>query len=66
MRIDEVLVEAAHRHGQLTTRQVATAAGVSPATARQWLNWLVEEGRLLAIGNRSSRIYAPAERKRRQ
>lgn len=49
-RLDDVLIEAAKRHGGLTIAQVAKAAGVSRVIAKKWLGWLVEERRLVKVG----------------
>lgn len=57
--LDEILVAAAHQHGELTTTFVAEAMGVSKQQARKYLQWLVEEGRLTVEGKARSTKYLP-------
>ncbi len=48
--LDAMVVAAARKHGALTTQFVAKALGVSPKEARDYLQRLVEEGRLATRG----------------
>lgn len=57
--LDEMLVAAAHQHGSLTSGFVAKALGISPKEARQYLQWLVEEGRLSVVGRARGTRYLP-------
>ncbi len=56
-RLDDILVEAARRRGGLTSGEVATAVGVTTGKAREFLHWLVEEGRLVKTGKTRSTKY---------
>ncbi|MGM0576843.1 MAG: IS66 family insertion sequence element accessory protein TnpA [Myxococcota bacterium] len=59
--LDDLLVAAAGRHGYLKTGMVADALDVSSATARRYLKWLVEEGRLRRVGKKRGTRYFPAD-----
>ncbi|MFT7580105.1 MAG: putative Zn finger protein [Myxococcota bacterium] len=59
--LDEVLIAAAHQHGQLTSGFVAEALGCSSREARQYLQWLVEEGRLSVVGRARGTKYLPVD-----
>ncbi len=58
-KLDEILVAAAHQHGELTTTFVSEAMGVSRQKARKYLQWLVEEGRLTVSGKARGTKYLP-------
>ncbi len=60
--LDDLLVAAAHQHGALTSSFVADALGITTREARQYLKWLVEEGRLVAEGKSRAIHYVVAER----
>lgn len=57
--LDDLLVAAAHQHGSLTSGFVAKALGIDPREARQYLKWLVDEGRLAVIGRARGTKYLP-------
>lgn len=57
--LDEVLMAAALRQGQLTTTMVAQALGVSAREAREYLQFLVSAGRLKIIGKARGTKYVP-------
>jgi uncharacterized Zn finger protein len=57
--LDDLLVAAAHQHGSLTSGFVANALGIDPREARQYLKWLVEEGRLAVVGRARGTKYLP-------
>lgn len=57
--LDDLLVAAAHQHGALTSGFVAKALGIDPREARQYLKWLVDEGRLAVVGRARGTKYLP-------
>ncbi|TNF28556.1 MAG: hypothetical protein EP329_17650 [Deltaproteobacteria bacterium] len=57
--LDDLLVAAAHQHGSLTSGFVAKALGIDPREARQYLKWLVDEGRLAVVGRARGTKYLP-------
>lgn len=57
--LDELLIAAARRQGQLTTGMVAQALGVSPREAREYLQFLVGAGRLRVVGKARGTRYLP-------
>lgn len=59
--LDHVLVEAAALHGWLTSSQVAKAMQIPQLRAREYLRWLVEEGRLRVKGRARSTRYFPVD-----
>lgn len=59
--LDDILVAAAHQHGSLSSGFVANALGIEPREARQYLKWLVEEGRLLVRGRARGTKYYPID-----
>lgn len=59
--LDEVLLAAARRQGQLTTGMVAQALGVSAREAREYLMFLVKSGKLVVTGKARGTRYLPAE-----
>lgn len=59
--LDDLLVAAAEQHGELSAAQVADAIGVTTRKARQYLRWLVEEGRLKTVGRTKATRYLPGD-----
>ena len=59
--LDDMLVAAAHQHGELTTSFVSNALGCNIVEARRYLSWLVEEGRLTKTGRARGTKYLPIE-----
>lgn len=59
--LDDILVAVAKRQGEVTSRQVAEATGVPIVKARQWLNWLVAEGRLKKVGRTKVTRFLPID-----
>ena len=59
--LDEVLMAAAIRQGQLTTTMVAQALGVSAREAREYLQFLVNAGRLKIVGKARGTKYVPSD-----
>lgn len=57
--LDEVLMSAAIRQGQLTTTMVAQALGVSAREAREYLQFLVTAGKLAIVGKARGTRYVP-------
>ena|GEM_PF-1412980 len=57
--LDEMLMSAAIRQGQLTTTMVAQALGVSAREAREYLQFLVTAGRLAIVGKARGTRYVP-------
>ena len=57
--LDEVLMSAAMRQGQLTTTMVAQALGVSAREAREYLQFLVTAGKLAIVGKARGTRYVP-------
>lgn len=60
--LDEVLLAAARRQGQLTTTMVAQALGVSTREAREYLQYLVSAGKLVVQGKARGTRYVPADK----
>lgn len=58
--LDEVLLAAARRQGQLTTTMVAQALGVSTREAREYLQFLVGAGKLEVRGKARGTRYVPS------
>ncbi len=59
--LDDILVAAATEHGELSAAQVAEAMGITTRKARQYLRWLVEEGRLKTVGRTKATRYLLAD-----
>lgn len=59
--LDELLIAAARRQGQLTTGMVAQALGVSAREAREYLQYLVTAGKLKVVGKARGTRYLPLE-----
>ena len=59
--LDELLIAAAKRQGQLTTGMVSQALGVSPREAREYLQYLVSTGRLKVVGRARGTRYLPLD-----
>jgi uncharacterized Zn finger protein len=59
--MDEVLVAAAHQHGELTSAFVAEALGIGKPEAQRYLQWMVSQGRLAVIGQKRATKYVPVE-----
>jgi len=57
--LDQVLLAAARRQGQLTTTMVAQALGVSAREAREYLQFLVSSGKLEVQGKARGTRYVP-------
>ncbi len=58
--LDDTIIQAAGQHGQLTTGFVAQALGVSTREAREYLQFLVAQGKLRVIGKARGTRYLPA------
>lgn len=59
--LDDILVAAAKKHGFLKTGRVTEALGITRERAREYLQWLVEEGRLRVKGSYRWTKYLPAD-----
>lgn len=59
--LDEVIVKAAYNNGFLTTSMVAQALGVAAKEARDYLQYLVTQGRLKVIGRARGTRYVPPD-----
>jgi len=59
--LDELLVHAALKRGELKPRFVAEALGITADQALQYLDWLVEDGRLRVMVEGDDTRYLPAE-----
>lgn len=59
--LDQVLVAAARKHGFLKTGQVVEALGITRERAREYLQWLVDEGRLRVEGSYRWTKYLPID-----
>lgn len=59
--LDDLLIAAARRQGQLTTGMVAQALGVSAREAREYLQYLVNAGKLKVVGKARGTRYLPLE-----
>lgn len=59
--LDEMLMAAAIRQGHLTTAIVAQALGVSAREAREYLQFLVNAGKLAIVGKARGTRYVPAD-----
>jgi DNA-binding NtrC family response regulator len=57
-----VALALARRHGQLTRRELVTAAGLAPNTALQTLGELVRAGQLIRRGRARGVHYVPVDR----
>jgi len=57
--LDELLIAAAQRQGQLTTGMVSQALGVSAREAREYLQFLVTAGKLQVVGRARGTRYLP-------
>ena len=57
--LDELLIAAAKRQGQLTTGMVSQALGVSAREAREYLQFLVTAGKLQVVGRARGTRYLP-------
>jgi len=57
--LDEMVVAAAHKKGQLTTGSLAKALGLSVREARELLQELVAAGRLKVVGKARGTRYLP-------
>jgi uncharacterized Zn finger protein len=59
--LDDLLLAAARRQGQLTTAMVAQALGVSAREAREYLQYLVDKGLLVVLGKARGTKYVPVD-----
>lgn len=59
--LDDLLIAAAKRQGQLTTGMVSQALGVSAREAREYLQYLVSTGKLKVVGKARGTRYLPLE-----
>lgn len=57
--LDDLLVAAARKAGHLTTSGVAEQLHISQKEARRYLQWLVQEGRLVKVGRARGTRYEP-------